>query len=397
MSAWASTGMEGLDEIICDLKKGDKVKFAATGEPTEVLDVGYFQPNWVSTEQLHNGEIGYLVTGVKNLDQAQVGDTIIKQGTETTALAGYKAVRPMVYAGIFPQEGSEYQKLRDAIMKLKLSDASLDYEPASSQALGFGFRCGFLGLLHLEIFQERLKREFNLDLIVTTPTVAYKIYLTKGEEIILTTPSEMPDPSQIDFIEEPYVDIEVLSPKEYIGDLMSYIIEQRGIAKNTEYLDEELVILKYHIPLSRVLVDFYDNIKSISSGYASMNYDLVGYEKCEIVKMDILVAEVAAEALTTLVYKDQAHKVGKKIIGKLKDVLPKAQFVIKLQAAVGGKVVAGDKLSALRKDVTAKLYGGDVTRKRKLLEKQKKGKKRMAQGGKIAIPQEAYLAILKKD
>jgi GTP-binding protein LepA len=380
-----------------DLKKGDKVKFAATGEPTEVLDVGYFQPNWVSTEQLHNGEIGYLVTGVKNLDQAQVGDTIIKQGTETTALAGYKAVRPMVYAGIFPQEGSEYQKLRDAIMKLKLSDASLDYEPASSQALGFGFRCGFLGLLHLEIFQERLKREFNLDLIVTTPTVAYKIYLTKGEEIILTTPSEMPDPSQIDFIEEPYVDIEVLSPKEYIGDLMSYIIEQRGIAKNTEYLDEELVILKYHIPLSRVLVDFYDNIKSISSGYASMNYDLVGYEKCEIVKMDILVAEVAAEALTTLVYKDQAHKVGKKIIGKLKDVLPKAQFVIKLQAAVGGKVVAGDKLSALRKDVTAKLYGGDVTRKRKLLEKQKKGKKRMAQGGKIAIPQEAYLAILKKD
>jgi GTP-binding protein LepA len=207
----------------------------------------------------------------------------------------------------------------------------------------------------------------------------------------------MPDPSQIDFIEEPYVDIEVLSPKEYIGDLMSYIIEQRGIAKNTEYLDEELVILKYHIPLSRVLVDFYDNIKSISSGYASMNYDLVGYEKCEIVKMDILVAEVAAEALTTLVYKDQAHKVGKKIIGKLKDVLPKAQFVIKLQAAVGGKVVAGDKLSALRKDVTAKLYGGDVTRKRKLLEKQKKGKKRMAQGGKIAIPQEAYLAILKKD
>ena len=380
-----------------DLKKGDKIRFAATNEPTEVLDVGFFKPDWVSIDRLNNGEIGYLVTGVKDLKQAKVGDTIIKQDSDTPALIGYEAIKPMVYAGIFPQEGNDYQKLRDAIMKLKLSDASLEYEPASSQALGFGFRCGFLGLLHLEIFQERLKREYNLELIVTTPTVAYKIYMSSGDEIILTTPSDMPDPSQIEHTEEPYVDIEVLSPKEYIGDLMSYIIEQRGIAKNTEYLDENLVILKYHIPLSRILVDFYDNIKSISSGYASLNYDLAGYEKCELVKLDILVAEQIAEALTILVYKDQAHQIGKRIINKLKDVLPRAQFVIKLQAAVGGKIVAGDKLSALRKDVTAKLYGGDVTRKRKLLEKQKKGKKRMAKGGKVVIPQEAYLAILKKN
>lgn len=380
-----------------DLKKGDKVKFVASGENTEVLDLGYFQPNWVSSTLLHNGSIGYLVTGVKNLSKAQVGDTIIKQNTDTKALAGYKEVKPMVYAGIFPAEGNEYQKLRDAIMKLKLSDSSLAYEPASSQALGFGFRCGFLGLLHLEIFQERLKREFNLDLIVTIPTVAYKLYFKNGEQKILTTPSEMPDPTVIDHVDEPYVNIEIVTPKKYIGDLIAYVIEVKGQAKDTEYLDENRVILRYQIPLSSVLVDFYDKIKSISSGYASLNYDLSGYHECDLVKMDILVADSPVEALTSLVYRDQAHAVGKRIVNKLKDVLPKAQFAIKLQAAVGGKIIAGDKISAMRKDVTAKLYGGDVTRKRKLLDKQKKGKKRMASTGRIVIPQEAYLAILKKD
>jgi GTP-binding protein LepA len=379
------------------LQRGDKIELVAIKETTEVLDVGYFHPNWVSTDKLNNGEIGYLVTGIKNLDQAKVGDTIIKTGSQTPSLVGYQAIKPMVYAGIFPQEGNDYQKLREAIKKLKLSDASLEFEPASSQALGFGFRCGFLGLLHLEIFQERLRREFNLELIVTTPTVAYKLHLSNGQEQILATPAEMPDQSHIDYVEEPYVDIEVVSPKDYIGDLMSYIIEQRGVSLATEYLDEDLVILRYHIPLSQILIDFYDKIKSISSGYASLNYDLAGYEKCELVKMDILVAENLVEALTTLVYKDQAHRVGKRIVNKLKDVLPRAQFAIKLQAAVGGKIIAGEKLSALRKDVTANLYGGDVTRKRKLLEKQKKGKKRMAQTGKVTIPQEAYLAILKKD
>ena len=378
------------------INKGDKIKFAATNQDTEVLDAGVFKPHWVSTDVLQSGEIGYLTTGVKDLKNAQVGDTIIKQKSDTKALPGYKAIKPMVYAGIFPQEGNDYQKLREAILKLKLSDSSLVYEPINSQALGFGFRCGFLGLLHLEIFQERLNREFNIQLVVTTPTVAYRLFLSNGEETILTTPTEMPDPSHIDHIEEPYMHIEVVTPKEYVGNLMEYIVQQKGISKDTEYLDANRVILRYDIPLSSILVDFYDNIKSLSSGYASLNYDFADYRNCELVKMDILIAEIPAEALTTLVYKDEIHKVGKRIVKKLKEVLPKQQFVLKIQAAIGGKVVAAERLSALRKDVTAKLYGGDVTRKRKLLEKQKKGKKRMAKAGKVDIPQEAYLAVLKK-
>ncbi|MFA6307682.1 MAG: translation elongation factor 4 [Patescibacteria group bacterium] len=379
------------------IKKGDKIKFVATNEPSEVLEIGYFKPHWVSSGHLEDGEIGYLITSIKHLEKAQVGDTIVSLDKKTPALPGYKEIKPMVYAGIFPQEGSEYQKLREAILKLKLSDASLIFEPASSPALGFGFRCGFLGLLHLEIFQERVSREFNLELIVTTPTVAYNIYLNNGQSEVLTSPSEMPDVTKIDHIDEPYMHIEVLTPKEYMGALMEYIIAQKGISKNTEYIDTTRMILRFDIPLASILVDFYDSIKSISSGYASLNYDFADYRKCEVVKLDILVAEDPVEALTSLVYKDEVHKVGKHIISKLKDVLPRQQFVIKLQAAVGGKIVAGDKLPALRKDVTAKLYGGDVTRKRKLLDKQKKGKKRMAQGGKVEIPQEAYLAVLKRN
>jgi GTP-binding protein LepA len=380
-----------------NLKKGQLVKFSATEEKTEVLDLGFFQPSWVSSDELENGSIGYLVTGVKDLSLAKVGDTIISQESTTKALPGYKEIRPMVYAGIFPTDGGEYNKLREAILKLKLSDASLVFEPASSQALGFGFRCGFLGLLHLEIFQERLKREFNLALIVTIPTVAYKLFLQNGQEKILTTPAEMPDPNHIEHTEEPYVKIEVVAPKSYIGDLIAYIIEQRGLAQDTEYLDENRVILRYEIPLSSVLVDFYDKIKSISSGYASMNYDFSDYKKCDLVKMDFLVADSPVEALTMLTYRDQAHMVGKRVVNKLKNVLPRAQFAIKIQAAIGGKIIAAEKISPMRKDVTAKLYGGDVTRKRKLLDKQKKGKKRMAQSGRVIIPQEAYLAILKKD
>lgn len=380
-----------------NIKKGDEIEFVASNEETEVLDVGYFIPNWQSSGKLENGEIGYLVTGIKNLEKAKVGDTIVSVNKDTKALPGYKQIKPVVYAGIFPQEGSEYQKLREAILKLKLSDASLEFEPASSAALGFGFRCGFLGLLHLEIFQERLKREYNLDLIVTTPTVAYKVHLTNGETQILTSPAELPDHSKISFVEEPYMHIEVITPKKYMGSLMEYIISQKGISKSTEFIDQDRIILRFDIPLASILVDFYDSIKSISSGYASLNYDLADYRQCEIVKMDILVAEQPVEALTTLVYRDEAHQVGKRIVNKLKDVLPRQQFALKIQAAVGGKIVAGEKLSALRKDVTAKLYGGDVTRKRKLLEKQKKGKKKMAQIGRVEIPQEAYLAVLKRD
>lgn len=379
------------------VRKGDKIKFAFTEEETEVLEVGFFKPQWIKSDHLNNGEIGYIITGVKNLDKAQVGDTIILKNTKTPALEGYKSIKPMVYAGIFPQEGNEYQKLRDAIMKLKLNDASLIFEPASSQALGFGFRCGFLGLLHLEIFQERLRREFNLHLIVTTPTVAYKIKMRNGEQFVLTTPSEMPDPSAIEYIEEPYMNIEVVTPTQYIGNLMSYITEVNGLPTGNEYLDEHRLILRYQIPLSSILVDFYDKIKSSSAGYASLNYDFADYRKCDLVKMEILVAEEVVEALTSLVYRDSAHRVGKNIVSKLKEMIPRQQFVVKIQATIGGKVVAGDKISALRKDVTAKLYGGDVTRKRKLLEKQKKGKKRMAQSGKVEIPQEAYLAVLKRD
>ncbi len=379
-----------------EINKGDKIKFMATDEESEILDVGYFKPHWVSSGQLSNGNIGYLITGVKDLEKAKVGDTIVHVKSTAKALPGYKQVKPMVYAGIFPKEGNDYQKLREAILKLKLSDASLEFEPASSQALGFGFRCGFLGMLHLEIFQERLKREHNLDLIVTTPTVAYNLFLSNGEETILTTPLEFPDQSKISRVEEPYMSIEVVTPKDYIGGLMSYIAEQKGISKDTQYLDEDRVVLNYYIPLASILVDFYDNLKSISSGYASLNYDFADYRPCQLVKMDILVAEHPIEALTTLVYKDQAFSVGKKIVLKLKEVLPRQQFAVKLQAAVGGKIIAGEKMAAMRKDVTANLYGGDVTRKRKLLEKQKKGKKKMAKLGKVDIPQEAYLAVLKR-
>ena len=256
-----------------EICKGDKIKFAMTNQDTEVLDAGIFKPQTISTDILKSGEIGYLTTGVKDLKNAQVGDTIIKQKADTPALAGYKAIKPMVYAGIFPQEGNDYQKLREAILKLKLSDSSLVYEPINSQALGFGFRCGFLGLLHLEIFQERLNREFNIQLVVTTPTVAYKLFLSNNEEITLTTPSEMPDASHIGHIEEPFMHIEVVTPKQYVGNLMEYIVQQKGISKDTEYLDTNRVILRYDIPLSSILVDFYDNIKSLSSGYASLNYD----------------------------------------------------------------------------------------------------------------------------
>ncbi len=379
------------------IKKGDQISFVASKEESEALDVGYFKPEWTSAETLNSGEIGYIVSGIKDLENARVGDTIISADKKTPALSGYKQIKPMVYAGIYPKEGSEFQKLREAILKLKLSDSSLVFEPASSSALGFGFRCGFLGLLHLEIFQERLRREFDLELVVTTPTVAYQIYLKNGQTETLTTPSDLPDVTKLDHIEEPIMNIEVITPKKYLGDLMSYIISQRAQAKDNEYLDDNRLILRFQIPLSSILVDFYDNIKSISSGYASLNYDLAGYQKCEIVKMEILVAEKPVEALTSLVYKDEAYRAGRRIVRRLKEVLPRQQFVLKIQAAIGGKIIAAERLSALRKDVTAKLYGGDVTRKRKLLEKQKKGKKKMAQLGSVDIPQEAYLAILKKD
>lgn len=382
------------------VRKGDKIKLMATRAESEALDVGVFKPDYKSTAELKTGEIGYIVTGFKNVNECRVGDTVAYQKNSETIkpLKGYNEVKPMVFAGIFPREGNEFEELREAIEKMKLNDAALVYEPEHSDALGFGFRCGFLGILHLEIFQERLKREYNLDLIVTMPSVAYQVFKKNGEEMIIRTPQQLPDREAIEKIEEPWVRLDIITPKAYLGAVMNLAQEKRGIYKNTEYIDADRTILHYELPMSAILTDFYDKIKSISSGYASINYDFFEYRPANVVKLDILVAEEAVEALAVLVYEDESFKRGKEIVETLKESLPKQMFVVKLQAAIGGKIIAAERLSALRKDVTAKLYGGDVSRKRKLLEKQKKGKKKMMQSGKgsVDIPADTFIKILRK-
>lgn len=385
------------------IKKSDKIKLMATRVTSEALDVGIFKPDYFSTGSLATGSIGYLITGFKEVGECRVGDTVtLISSPNIEALDGYKEVKPMVFAGIFPREGSALEDLREAIDKLKLNDSALIFEPERSDALGFGFRCGFLGLLHLEIFQERLRREYNLDLIVTIPSVAYKVYKKNGEELIIRTPQRLPDPTEIDKIEEPWVSLDVISPKDYMGNIMQLAQEKRAIYKNTQFIssgtDEQRVILHYEIPMSAILTDFYDKIKSISAGYASINYEYLDYRLADVVKMDILVAEEQIEALATIVYRDEAFRRGKEVVNVLKDSLPKQMFVLKLQAAIGGKVIAAERISAMRKDVTAKLYGGDVSRKRKLLEKQKKGKKKMMAAGKgsVEIPPDTFVKILKK-
>jgi GTP-binding protein LepA len=408
------------------IKKNDKILMIAGQANAEALEVGILNPNLIALPELETGQIGYIVTGLKDVEKCKIGDTITLQGSNVEALPGYKEVRPMVFAGIFCKEGDEFNKLREAINKLKLNDSALTFEPENSAALGYGFRCGFLGLLHLEIFQERLKREYDLNLIVTVPSVAYKITLKseglskelgaklkfkedifvdklEANQVIIKSPADLPDQNYIEKIEEPMITADIVTPKKYMGDVMQLVVEKRGEYVNTEYLFAEAerdqrVILHYKMPLASILTDFYDKLKSISSGYASLNYEFFGYQEAEIVRMDVLVAEEPVEALATLVYKDEAYRVGRQIVKTLKENLPKQWFVVKLQAAIGGKIVAAERLSALRKDVTAKLYGGDVTRKRKLLEKQKKGKKKMqAMGaGKVDIPTETFLKILKK-
>jgi len=408
------------------VKIHDPVMMMASKVDSEALEVGILKPNLNPQDMLETGQIGYIVTGLKDVEETRIGDTISTPGADVGPLPGYKEVRPMVFAGIFCKEGSDFERLREAVGKLKLNDSSLVYEPEHSAALGYGFRCGFLGLLHLEIFQERLKREFNLDLIVTVPSVAYKISLKSGglkkeleaklkskeniglekleaNQIIIKSPIDLPDPNYLEKVEEPMIKADIVTPKEYMGDVMQLIVEKRGEYINTEYLlaeaeRDQRVILHYKMPLASILTDFYDKLKSVSSGYASLNYEFVGYKTAEVIRLDILVAEEPVEALATLVYKDEAYKVGRKVVKTLKENLPKQWFVVKLQAAIGGKVIAAEKLSALRKDVTAKLYGGDVTRKRKLLEKQKKGKKKMAAigAGKVDIPTDTFLKILKK-
>ncbi|MDD2680520.1 MAG: translation elongation factor 4 [Patescibacteria group bacterium] len=387
-----------------ELRKGDKIRLLATDAHSEALDVGVFKPEYHSTGSLQSGEIGYVVTGFKQVGECRVGDTLVVGSSKEKVipLAGYKEVTPMVFAGIFPREGSDFEDLREAMDKLKLNDAALSFEPERSDALGLGFRCGFLGLLHLEIFQERLRREYGLDLIVTVPSVAYKVLTQNKEELIIRTPQRLPDPNEISIIEEPWVKLDVITPQEYIGNIMSLSQEKRGVYKNTEYIsagsEEARAILHYHMPLSAILTDFYDKIKSVSAGYASINYEYLEYRPADVVRMDILVAEDQIEALATIVYRDDAYRQGKAIVDILKDTLPRQMFALKIQAALGAKVIAAERISAMRKDVTAKLYGGDVTRKRKLLEKQKKGKKKMMAAGKgsVDIPPEAFVKILKR-
>ncbi len=388
------------------LKKGDKIFLIGTRTPAEILEVGYYKPKFQSAPQINTGEIGFVITGLKDLKDCRVGDTIttFKKGEEeknihTLALPGYKEVKPMVYAGIFPKEGDDYQTLRDAIERLKLNDASLFYEPEHSLALGFGFRCGFLGLLHLDIFQERLSREYNLEIVITVPSVAYRIISNTKQEKVIHSPQEMPDPTHIEQILEPWMKLDIITPKDFVGNVMGLVSERKGKYINTEYLSAgsgQRAMLHYEIPLASLITDFYDKLKTVTSGYASMNYEFMDYQATDVVRLDIMVAEEQVEALATLVWRDYAYKVGKKIVESLKDSLPKQQFVLKIQAAIGGKVIAADRLSALRKDVIETMSGGDYTRKQKLLQKQKKGKKRMLAHGKIDIPPETYLAVLKR-
>lgn len=409
------------------IKKGSALKTLGTKTTLQALEVGYLRPFLNPEESLSCGEIGYIITGLKEVEDCRVGDTITLLHADVEQLPGYKEANPMVFAGIFTKEGDQFELLREAIGKLKLNDAALIYEPEHSTALGFGFRCGFLGLLHLEIFQQRLEREFDLDLIVTSPSVAYKITFSSGglkkdleaklksrtvreanpdlldNQLIIKSPSDFPEANFIDHIEEPMIKADIVTPKEYLGNIMGLAADKRGIYINTEYLSggeaiDQRVILHYKIPLAMILTDFYDKLKAVSSGYASMNYEISGYQLADVVKMDILVAEDVVEALSTIVYENEAYNIGKKVLETLKETLPKQQFVVKLQAVIGAKIIASERISAMRKDVTAGLYGGDVTRKRKVLEKQKKGKKKMAAMGvgKVDIPTDVYMKILRK-
>ncbi|MGB0757066.1 MAG: translation elongation factor 4 [Patescibacteria group bacterium] len=381
------------------IKSGETMHLLGTKAESYVSEVGYFSPKLTKTDSLDAGEIGYIVTGFKSVDQARVGDTVTtKEHPSTVALPGYKKIKPFVFAGVFPKDGGQYQELRDALEKMNLSDAAFSFDPERSSSLGPGFRCGFLGMLHVEIFQERLKREYNIDIILTTPSVAYNIMLTSGDIVTIHSPHEYPNPASISVVEEPYVRIEVITPTDYMGNIMTVLNDKRGEYVTTEYIDEQRAIAVYFLPLASILTDFYDTIKSVSSGYASVNYEYADYRPCELVKMDILVADDIVEPLSVLVYKDTAYQVGRKVVDALKDVLPRQMFEIKIQAALGGKIIASNRIPPMRKDVTAKLYGGDVTRKRKLLEKQKKGKKKMkAMGvGKVDIPQEAFMKVLKR-
>ena len=381
------------------IKKGTNMRMLATGAEAEVVEVGTFGAGqFIECEKLSAGMVGYITASLKDVSGTRVGDTVTDCANPCKeALPGYKKVQPMVYCGLYPADGSKYQDLRDALEKLQLNDAALQYEAETSVALGFGFRCGFLGLLHLEIVQERLEREYNLDLVTTAPGVVYKVYKTDGTMIEVTNPSNLPNPAEIDYMEEPVVDAEIMVTTEYVGAIMKLCQERRGVYVGMEYMEETRALLKYVLPLNEIIYDFFDSLKSRSRGYASFDYDIKGYEKADLVKLDILINKEEVDALSFIVHADSAYERGRKMCEKLKQEIPRHLFEIPIQAAIGSKVIARETVKAVRKDVLAKCYGGDISRKKKLLEKQKEGKKRMRQIGNVEIPQKAFMSVLKLD
>lgn len=381
------------------VKVGDEIMLMAAKKTFTVTEVGHFEPGtYEPCEYLEAGEVGYIAASIKNLSDIRVGDTItLKNSPAEEPLPGYKKVNPMVYCGLYPMDGSDYENLKVALEKLKLNDAALEYETETSNALGFGFRCGFLGLLHLEIIEERLEREFDLSLITTSPSVIYKVYKTDGTMLELYNPSDLPVPNEISYMEEPFVTAEILTPKEYVGNIMEICQNRRGNYIDMKYLDENRVNLIYEMPLNEIIYDFFDQLKSRTKGYASFDYEIKDYRRSELVKLDIWVNGEGVDALSFIVHKDSSYERGKKMIEKLKTAIPRQLFAIPIQAVIGGKIIARETISAMRKDVLAKCYGGDITRKKKLLEKQKKGKKKMRQIGNVEIPQEAFLSVLKLD
>ncbi len=381
------------------VKAGDKIRLMATGAEFDVVETGFLNPNgFLNSGKVSAGEVGYLTASIKSVSDTRVGDTITNANRPATEpLAGYKQVNPMVYCGIYPADGAKYEDLKEALSKLLLNDASLSFEPETSAALGFGFRCGFLGLLHMEIIQERLEREYNLDLVTTAPGVIYKVYKTNGEVVEISNPSNLPDGSEIDYMEEPMVNADIMCPTEFIGNIMELCQERRGVYKNTTYIDSTRAQLHYELPLNEIIYDFFDTLKSRTKGYASFDYELSGYQKSDLVKLDILLNGETVDALSFIVHSTKAYARGRKVAEKLKGSIPRQLFEIPIQAAIGSKIIARETVKAMRKDVLAKCYGGDITRKKKLLEKQKEGKKRMRQVGSVEVPQEAFMSVLKLD
>lgn len=380
------------------IKAGDVIKMASSGKTFDVTEVGVFTPSATPVDELYAGMVGYIAASIKNVKDTAVGDTITLRDNPTKNIYhGYKKITPMVFAGIYPADGSKYNDLKDALEKLQLNDASLMFEPEVSTALGFGYRCGFLGLLHMEIIEERLEREFDLDLVTTAPSVNYKVKLTNGEELTVSNPTHLPAPDRIEYMEEPVVKAEIYTPPEYVGAIMELCQEKRGVYKELAYLDSSRSKLVYEIPLNEIIYDFFDALKSRTRGYASLDYEIIGYKKSDLVKLDMLLNGEMCDALSTIVHRDRAYARGRQIAEKLKEAIPRQQFEIPVQACIGGKVIARETVKAVRKDVLAKCYGGDITRKKKLLEKQKEGKKRMRQVGSVSVPSEAFMSILKID